>query len=115
MFHLFDSILLNMDKTQKLERLYIISDMEKKRLEQINKADEERKVLLHDINNYLRIAANFVAVGNTQEALKIFDKLSIKIKVTKTVEFCRDRVVNVIINDRKQYFQEKRIALDVKN
>lgn len=114
MFHLFDSILLNMDKAQKLEHLYIISDMEKKRLEQLNKADEERKVLLHDINNYIRIAASFVAMGNVQEALKIFDKLSIKIKVTKSAEFCRDKIVNVIINDRKQYFQDKRIALNVK-
>lgn len=113
MFYLFDSMLMNLDKVQKLERLWIKSNMEKKYFKQLNKADEERRQLLHDVNHYLRTAANCIAMDNIQGAKVIFEKLSIKIKETKPAEFCTNRLINIILTDRMETFKKGNIDLKI--
>lgn len=114
MFYLFDSMILNMTKIQKLERLYIKSKLEKKYLEQLNKSDEEQKNLLHDINKYVTVAATCVATGDIEGAEIIFEKLSVKIHETRSQEFCKNKFVNVILTDRLQTFRDSNIEFIVK-
>lgn len=114
MFYLFDNMVLNMIKIQKLERLYIKSRLEKKYIEQLNKSDQERKKLLHDINKYVTVAATCVATGDIEGAKTIFEKLNVRIHETRSQEFCKNKFVNMILTDRLQTFKASNIDLKVK-
>lgn len=114
MFYLFDKMLINVDKAQKLERLYLKSNMEKRYLEQLSKNDEERRKLLHDINKYIRTAVNCISMGNVQESKEIFEELNIRIQETKPNEYCENKILNVIMTDRAVVASEKQIDFSIR-
>lgn len=113
-FHLFNKMLVNENKAQKLERLYLKGKMEKKYLEQVSKADEERRKILHDINKYVRTAANCISVGDIDASKEIFEKLNIKIQETKPIEYSENKIINVIMTDRTEIAKEEKIEFVVK-
>ncbi|MGC4019662.1 MAG: GHKL domain-containing protein [Muricomes sp.] len=81
---------------------------------QLSKADEERRKLLHDVNHYIRTAANCIAMENTQGAKEIFEKLNVKIQETKSIEYSKSKILNIIMTDRSQNFAKEGIAFSVK-
>lgn len=114
MFYLFNQMLIHVNKAQKLERLYLKSKMEKKYLEQLSKADEERRKLLHDVNKYVRAAASCVAMDDVQGAKEIFEKWDLKIRETRPKEYSKNKMLNVIMTDRIQIADEEGISLSIK-
>jgi hypothetical protein len=113
-FYLFDKMLINMQRAQKMERLYLKSQLEKRHLDQLKKADEERKRLLHDINKYIRAAASCFSAKNIEEAKIIFDKLNIKIQSTNVMEYSTSHILNAILTERIRAAEEIGVKISVR-
>lgn len=101
MFYLFDRMVDHAENAAKLENLYIKSKLENLHLQHVEKVDRQYRDFIHDINKYLRAAADLVVNGNNAEALKVFDELDIKIAENKHIIYCCNKVLNAILAERK--------------
>ncbi|MGL4697486.1 GHKL domain-containing protein [Enterococcus larvae] len=113
LFYLFDNMIMNIKRSQSLEKLYLKSSVEQRYLEQMRHSDEEQRSLLHDIKKYIRAAAYCVEMGNKIGAIDIFEKLDVKIQTIEPVNYCSNQILNVILAERSQEAKKKGIKFSV--
>lgn len=113
MFYLFDKLLINMDKSQKLEKLNLKSRVEKKYLDQIKRSDEEKRRLLHDINKFIRTAMYCIEIGDIEHTKEIFSKLDTRILETKPIEYSGNDLLNAILAERVLIAADKGVEVKV--
>lgn len=112
-FYLFDKMLLNENKAVKLERLYVKSQVEQKYIQQIEEINQSHRALLHDMNRFIRTAAELTAEGNTQEALSLYRNIDQKIQISKPMVYTKHKVLNTILTERKQKAVTNHISFDI--
>ena len=112
-FYLFDKMLLNENKAVKLERLYVKSQVEQKYIQQIEEINQSHRALLHDMNRFIRTAAELTAEGNTQEALSLYRNIDQKIQISKPMVYTKHKVLNTILTERKQIAVTNHISFDI--
>lgn len=113
MFYLFDKLVINMEKIGKMEKLYAKSRIENKNLRLLEKVNEKHRILLHDINKYLRTAGELIAKGYIIDAERLFDKVETKIQNNNSIPFCRHKILNAILYERKEKADELDILFRV--
>ena len=113
MFYLFDKLIENMEKANKVERLYMKSRTEKKHYQQIEQINEQHRVLLHDIKKYIRTAAELVQDGDKEHVLQIFEKLDVEMQNTSRTFFCENKILNAILREGQTKAAELGIKYDV--
>lgn len=106
MFYLFDKLVIAMAKANKIERLYMKSETENKHYHEVERINDNHRVLMHDIKKYIRTAVQLIQVENNVEALRIFEKLDIQIKNTSQINYCRNKILNAILCERKRKADE---------
>lgn len=112
-FYLFEKMLLNENKAQKLERLYVKSQVEQKYIQQIEDINRSHRALLHDMNRFIRTAAELTAAGSTKEALSLYQDIDQKIQVSKPTVYTKHKVLNTILSERKKKAMMNHISFDI--
>jgi len=102
MFYLFDKLVMTMAKANKIERLYMKSETENKHYHEVERINDNHRILMHDIKKYIRTAVELIRAENNIEALQIFEKLDIQIKNTSQLNYCRNKILNAILCERKR-------------
>lgn len=111
--YLFEKMLLNENKAQKLERLYVKSQVEQKYIQQIEDINRSHRALLHDMNRFIRTAAELTAAGSTKEALSLYQDIDQKIQVSKPTVYTKHKVLNTILSERKKKAMMNHISFDI--
>lgn len=113
MFYLFDKLVENMVKANKLERLYMKSETENRHYQQVEKLNEKHLALLHDIKKYLGTAAELIQAEENVKVVDIFKKLDIQIGKTSQVNYCGNKILNAILCERQMKANEQGIDYTV--
>lgn len=112
-FYLFEKMLLNKNKAEKLERLYIKSQVEQKYIQQIEDINQSHRALLHDMNRFIRTAAELTAAGNTKEALSLYQDIGQKIQESKPIVYTKHKVLNTILSERKKKAMMNHVSFEI--
>ena len=112
-FYLFEKMLLNENKAQKLERLYVKSQVEQKYIQQIEDINRSHRALLHDMNRFIRTAAELTAAGSTKEALSLYQDIGQKIQISKPAVYTKHKVLNTILSERKKKAMMNHVSFDI--
>ena len=113
MFYLFEKLIVNMERVRNIELLYTKSKVENHHLQQIEKVNENHRILLHDVNKYIRTAVELVTRGEIDESLRIFHKVDKKMKETAYIPYCGHKILNAILCERKDKANELGIRYQV--
>lgn len=106
MFYLFDRLIESIDKINKVERLYLKSETEKRYYQQMGRIGEKHRGFLHDIKKYIRTAVELIQAGNSPEAMRIFEKLDIEIGRIFEIRYCGNKILNIILSERQAKAEE---------
>ncbi len=77
--------------------------------EELEKNQDQIRRLRHDLNNQLIAVGNLLDEGNDAEAKRYFQQLSSYIQ-SGSRSFCKNRVVNAVLNAKYNLIQEERIS-----
>lgn len=109
MFFIFGQLLNMSEKSRKIERAYVKRDMERKYFQHLEKVNEEHRALLHDINKYLRTAAELIQKGNVRDGLEIFFKADLRLQETKRLQYSEHKILNAVLCERRGRAEEWKV------
>lgn len=112
-FYVFDRLIFHMEKAQKMEMLYTKSQIEKRHFEYLEKITDRHSELLHDIKRYIRTACELIHSGEAEDAIRLFSDLGIKMNRAHDFHFSNHKVLNAILNERKETADRKNLRYQV--
>lgn len=112
-FYVFDCLIFNMDKVKKMEVLFTKSHVEQRHFEYLEKVTSQHNELLHDIKRYIRTACELISKEDNKDAVDLFAELGIKIDTIQDSHFSGNKVLNAILNERKETADRKGVRYQV--
>ena len=106
LFYIFDNYMASQEEIRKQELVIARMEMEEKRYEQIETVNREHAGFLHDIRHHLRTIGGMAAENRTEEILEIVSQLQVTISEAALERFCKDVLLNTIINEKKREAQQ---------
>ncbi len=114
MFYLFDRLIDSIGKVNKIERLYLKSETEKRYYQQMGRIGDKHRGFLHDVKKYISTAVELIQSGNPAEAVQIFERMDIEIRRIFKMSYCSNKILNVILLERQAKAEELGIKFKAK-
>ena len=113
MFYLFDRLIESIGKINKIERLYLKSETEKRYYRQMSRIGDKHRSFLHDVRKYIRTAVELIQTGNPDEAVRIFERVDIETGTIFKTSYCSNKILNAILLERQAKTEELGIKFKV--
>jgi len=113
-FRLFDRLTTLTEESRKFSLLQNKNELMIKNYEMADQINQQNRMILHDINKYIRTAVVLLQAGDYDEVISIFEKLDIKIHTSRTERICEHKMLNALLIEKYQNAKEKSISFQCK-
>ena len=79
MFFLYEGFVEKNQKEKELRSLYIKSSLENQYLCHVEKINEKHRLIIHDINKYIRTCIELISKGEIDRGLALFESIHFKL------------------------------------
>ena len=112
-YYVFDKYSQSIWKLQQQEVMITKLEMEEKHYGQIEQVNQEHAAFLHDIRHYMRVIGEMAADNDNKAVLQILSELQIKVSNTEAEMLCPNRLLNVILNEKKKDAEKRNISVRI--
>ena len=113
MFFLYEEFVEKNQKEKELRNLYIKSSLENQYLCHVEKINEKHRLIIHDINKYIRTCIELIAKGEIDKGLALFESIHSKLNSNHQSIYSVNRVLNALLTERVEEAKNKNIKFNI--
>lgn len=111
MFYIFDKLIEVNEKAQKMRLLSLKSNVERRNYQKLEKINHKNRIILHDVNKYLRTAVELAKTENSG-INELYEKVGLKLKECEDKRIARNSLLNAILMERGSQAEDWNIRYD---
>lgn len=112
-YYVFDRYSQSIWKLQQQEVMITKLEMEEKHYGQIEQVNQDHAAFLHDIRHYMKVIGEMAADNDDEAILQILSELQIKVSNTEAEMLCPNRLLSVILNEKKKEAEKRNISVKI--
>ncbi|MDU2007860.1 GHKL domain-containing protein [Mediterraneibacter gnavus] len=113
MFFLYEGFVEKNQKEKELRSLYIKSSLENQYLCHVEKINEKHRLIIHDINKYIRTCIELISKGEIDRGLALFESIHFKLNSNHQRIYSVNRVLNALLTERVEEAKNKNIKFNI--
>lgn len=110
-FYVLDRYIFYIERVNYQKLIISKLKLEEKRYQDIENLNRQRASFMHDIRKYLKCIATLANENNCDTILEVLSELEIEVEETEQGIYCRNHLLNIILNGKKKEADDKKINL----
>lgn len=113
-FYAFNRYFLSVEKIQQQNIMITKLEMEERYYEQMDNVNQKHAKMLHDIHHYLTTIGEMASQNRDEDILEILSELQIRVADREKIDYCENKLLNAILNEKRKSAQSIEIDLKIK-